>query len=86
MSMQNAVNKFFPAQFSAVICDANHLRKTERPPKRAVLIRKLKIFIKAKLTVSKSCLLGFVPFMNFCILRGAPLQKVKYWKGPSYDF
>ena len=61
-------------------------RKSREAQKRAFLTKKSKIFIKAKLTVSKSCLLGPVPFMNFCILRGAPLQKVKYWKGPSYDF
>ena len=61
-------------------------RKRRITLKMAFLTKKSKIFLKAKLTVSKSCLLGPVPFMNFCILRGAPLQKVNYWKGPSYDF
>ena len=66
--------------------DTNLPRKRRNVLKMVILTKKSKIFIKAKLTVSKSCLLGPVPFMNFCILRGAPLQKVNYWKGPSYDF
>ena len=39
--------------------------------KTAILTKKSKIFIKAKLTVSKSCLLGLLCFMIFCILRDA---------------
>ena len=39
--------------------------------KTAILANESKIFIKAKLTVSKSCLLGLLSFMNFCILRDA---------------
>ena len=38
--------------------------------KTAILTKKSKIFIKAKLTVSKSCLLELFGFMIFCILRG----------------
>ena len=37
--------------------------------KMAVLTKKSKIFIKAKLTASKSCLLGLVYSMICCILR-----------------
>ena len=37
--------------------------------KTAILANESKIFIKAKLTVSKSCLLGLLGFMIFCILR-----------------
>ena len=70
------------ARFLAVICDANHLRKAERPPKRAVLIKKLKIFIKAKLTVSKSCLLGPAYFMICCILGDAHLQSLSFLRRP----
>ena len=40
-------------------------------PEIAILTKKSKIFIKAKLTVSKSYLLGLVYFMISCILRGA---------------
>ena len=39
--------------------------------KIAILTNESKIFIKAKLTVSKSCLLGLLSFMIFCILRDA---------------
>ena len=39
--------------------------------KTAIFTNKSKIFIKAKLTVSKSCLLGLLSFMIFCILRDA---------------
>ena len=46
--------------------------------KRAILTKKSKIFIKAKLTVSKSCLLGLLGFLIFCILRGDLLQITKY--------
>ena len=38
--------------------------------KTAILTKKSKIFIKAKLTVSKSCLLGLLGFLIFSILRG----------------
>ena len=74
------------ARFTAVICDANHPRKTERPQKRAVLIRKSKIFIKAKLTVSKSCLLGPTSFMIYCILSDAHLQNLSFLRRLSTEF
>ena len=61
-------------------------KKRRNTLKMAILTKKSKIFIKAKLTVSKSCLLGPVCFMIFCIFRGGHLQKVKYLKSPSYDF
>ena len=74
------------ARFSAVICVANHPRKSRKTQKMAIFTKKSKIFIKAKLTVSKSCLLGPAYSIIFCILRGAHLQKVNYLKSPSYDF
>ena len=50
------------------------------PPwsRRAILTKKLKNLIKAKLTVSKSCLLGVFGFLIFCILRGDLLKITKY--------
>ena len=75
-----------PSSISAVICDMNHPRKSRKAQKMAILTKKSKFFIKAKLTVSKSCLLGPACSIIFCILRGAHLQKVKYLKSPSYDF
>ena len=74
------------ARFSAVICDVNHPRKSRKAQKMAIFTKKSKIFIKAKLTASKSCLLGPTCSMIFSIFRGAHLQKVKYLKSPSYDF
>ena len=47
------------------------LKKKRDALKTAILTKKSKIFIKAKLTVSKSCLLGLLSFMIFCILRDA---------------
>ena len=41
--------------------------------KRAILTKKSKIFIKAKLTVSKSYLLGLVYLIISCIIRDAHL-------------
>ena len=53
----------------------------------AILTKKSKIFIKAKLTVSKSYLLGLVYFMISCILRGA-LILINFFqeKGALSDF
>ena len=51
--------------------------------KMAILTKKSKIFIKAKLTVSKSYLLGLIYLMIWCILRDAILQKVVYFKNES---
>ena len=74
------------ARFSAVICEANHPRKSRKAQKMAIFTKKSKFFIKAKLTASKSCLLGPTCSMVFSIFRDAHLQKVKYLKSPSYDF
>ena len=43
------------------------------------MIKKSKKFIKAKLMVSKSCLLGLPVFMVFCLLGDALLNKTKDW-------
>ena len=43
-----------PSSISAVTRGANHPRKSRKAPKMAILTKKSKIFIKAKLTVSKS--------------------------------
>ena len=51
--------------------DANLPEKGEKPKKHAILTNQSKIFIKAKLTVSKSCLLGLLDLMIFCVLRYA---------------
>ena len=47
----------------------------------AFFTKESKIFIKAKLTVSKSCLLGLLGFMIFCILRDDHIYRVvqNYW-------
>ena len=58
-------------------------KKSRKAPKKAVLIKKSKIFIKAKFTVSKSCLLGPACFMICCILGDSHLQKVKNSKSQS---
>ena len=61
----------------AVICDANHPRKSRKALKMAILTIKLKIFMKAKLMVSKSCLQGPARSMICCNLGDAYLQMVK---------
>ena len=61
-------------------------KKSRKAPKMAILTNKSKNFIKAKLTASKSCLLGPVHIMIWCIFGDAYLQKMKYWQSPSYDF
>ena len=58
-------------------------RKRRITLKMAILTKKSKIFIKAKLTVSKSYLLGLIYLMIWCILRDAILQKVVYFKNES---
>ena len=58
-------------------------RKSINALKMAFLTIKSKIFIKAKLTVSKSYLLGLIYLMIWCILRDAILQKVVYFKNES---
>ena len=52
----------------------------------AVLTKKSKIFIKAKLTASKSCLLGLVYSMICCILRDAILLSLDLLKFQSLEF
>ena len=54
--------------------------------KMAVLTIKSKIFIKAKLTASKSCLLGLVYFMICCILRDVILLSMNLLKFQSLEF
>ena len=61
-------------------------QKKEIYPKNGILTKKSKIFIKAKFTVSKSCLLGPTCFINFCILGDAHLQKLSFLRGPSIEF
>ena len=70
-------------------CDPGKNFRQKSPRKRritlkmAFLTKKSKIFIKAKLTVSKSYLLGLIYLMIWCILRDAILQKVVYFKNES---
>ena len=54
-------------------CDMNLPKKRRNAPEMVLLTKKSKIFIKAKLTVSKSYLLGHVYLMISCILRDAHL-------------
>ena len=54
--------------------------------KMAVLTKKSKIFIKAKLTASKSCLLGLVYSMICCILRDVILLSLDLLKFQSLEF
>ena len=53
--------------------DANLPKKRRNALKMVILTKKSKIFIKAKLTVSKSYLLGLVYLMISCIIRDAHL-------------
>ena len=53
--------------------DTNLPKKRRNALKMVILTKKSKIFIKAKLTVSKSYLLGLVYLMISCILRDAHL-------------
>ena len=61
-------------------------KKSRKAQKRAVLIKKSKIFIKAKLSVSKSCLLGPACFMICYILGDAHLQNLSFLRGLSTEF
>ena len=61
-------------------------KKRRNVLKMAVLTKKSKIFIKAKLTASKSCLLGLVYFMICCILRDAILLSLDLLKFQSLEF
>ena len=61
-------------------------KKSRKVQKRAVLIKKSKIFIKAKLTVSKSCILGPAYFKICCILGDAHSQNLSFLRRPSTKF
>ena len=62
--------------------DTNLPRKRRNALKMVFLTRKSKIFIKAKLTVSKSCLLEPTCFMISCILGVADLQNLSFLRRP----
>ena len=66
--------------------DVNLSEKRRNTLKMAILTKKWKIFIKAKLTASKSCLLGLVYFMICCILRDAILLSLDLLKFQSLEF
>ena len=53
--------------------------------KTAILTKKSKIFIKAKLTVSKSCLLGHLGFMILFVLVDAILLSFTLQKRTSVE-
>ena len=69
-------------------CDPGKNFRQKSPRKRritlkmAFLTKKSKIFIKVKLTVSKSCLLGSACIMIGCILGDAHLQSLSFLRGP----
>ena len=50
------------------------------------IVEKSKIFIKAKLTVSKSCLLRPACFKIYCILGDAHSQNLSFLRGLSTEF
>ena len=58
--------------------DTNLPKKRRNAQKMVILTKESKNFIKAKLTVSKSCLLGLLGFMIFRILRGDLIEITKY--------
>ena len=75
------ISPFFGRFASCITAAIEHLNGAERvtrisqkkrrnAQKMVILTKESKNFIKAKLTVSKSYLLGLVCFMIFCILRG----------------
>ena len=66
--------------------DTNLPQKRRNGLKMVILTKKSKIFIKAKLTVSKSCPLGPVYFMIYCILEDAHLQNLSFLRGLSTEF
>ena len=66
--------------------DTNLPQKRRNALKMVILTKKSKIFIKAKLTVSKSCLLGPAYFMIYCILEDAHLQNLSFLRGLSTEF
>ena len=72
--------------YMAVMLDGNLLNKRRNVLKRLFRLKKSKIFIKAKLTASKSCPLGLVYFMICCILRDAILLSLDFLKFRSLEF
>ena len=70
----------------AVLLDRNLLKKRRNVLKMAILTKKSKIFIKAKLTASKSCLLRLVYILICCILRDAILLSLDLLKFQSLEF
>jgi len=52
----------------------------------AIFNKKLKIFVKVKLTASKSCQLGLAYFMICCILSDAILLSLDFLKFQSLEF
>ena len=74
--MEIPVTRYFPDQVFEWTRNAwrKSPEKKRNAPKMAILTKKSKIFIKAKLTVSKSYLLGLVYWMISCIIRDAHLQ------------
>ena len=61
------------------------LRKRRNTLKMAFLSKESKIFIKAKLTVSKSFQLGLLDFIIFCILRDALLKSYITYFNLSFE-
>ena len=74
------------APLFAVICDANHPRKAERP-KKGCFDQDIKIFTKVELIVSKNChIVGPACLMICCILRDVHLQNSSFLRGLSTEF
>ena len=62
-------------------------KEKQKSPKNGYFDWKKSInFIKAKLTVSKSCLLGYACFMICYILGDAHLKNHSFLRGPSTEF
>ena len=81
---------FFPDHVFDSGCKAwrKSPRKRRDALKTAILTKKSKIFIKAKLTVSKSCLLELLGFMIFLHLKGWPFinHKISFYKIGKFCF
>ena len=61
-------------------------QEKQKGPKRAVFTKESKIFIKAKLMVSKNCPLKSTCFLICCILEDAHLQNLSFLSGLSTEF
>ena len=66
--------------------DTNLPNKRRNALKMVILTKKSKIFIKAKLTDSKSCLVRFVYLMICCISRDTILLSLDLLKFQSLEF